>query len=83
MDAFYKKSAKRIALERLDAAEEVVAHANETMAKTMGAIDSAKDKLKNTASNFANGIKNGLKSAFGIHSPSKLMKGKRQDYNCC
>ncbi|MEE1110751.1 MAG: hypothetical protein UIH99_00885, partial [Alphaproteobacteria bacterium] len=44
MDAFYKKSAKRIALERLDAAEEVVAHANETMAKTMGAIDSAKDK---------------------------------------
>ena len=46
MDAFYKKSAKRIALERLDAAEEVVAHANETMAKTMGAIDSAKDKLK-------------------------------------
>ena len=37
-------------------------------------IEGAKDKLKNTASNFANGIKNGLKSAFGIHSPSKLMK---------
>ena len=37
-------------------------------------IEGAKDKLKNTVSNFANGIKNGLKSAFGIHSPSKLMK---------
>lgn len=37
-------------------------------------IEGAKDKLKNTASNFANGIKDGLKSAFGIHSPSKLMK---------
>ena len=37
-------------------------------------IDGAKDKLKSTASNFANGIKDGLKKAFGIHSPSKLMK---------
>lgn len=39
-------------------------------------IEGAKDGLKKTASNFASGVVSGLKNAFGIHSPSKLMKEK-------
>lgn len=39
-------------------------------------IEGAKEGLKKTASNFASGVVSGLKNAFGIHSPSKLMKEK-------
>ena len=37
-------------------------------------INNAKDGLKSSVKSFANGVLSGLKSAFGIHSPSKLMK---------
>lgn len=37
-------------------------------------INNAKEGLKNSAKGLANGVVSSLKNAFGIHSPSKLMK---------
>ena len=37
-------------------------------------IEGAKDKVGSAITNVKNGIKDGFKKAFGIHSPSRLMK---------
>ena len=37
-------------------------------------IDGAKEKVGSAITNVKNGIKDGFKKAFGIHSPSKLMR---------
>lgn len=46
LDDFYKRSAKRIAQERLVAAEEQAVHANDTIQRTNQSIVYMKDKLK-------------------------------------